>query len=356
MSGNLRRINYLIKEIWYYLFSQNATYRKRLNILKFLLNWKIQKSIKVNNFPYLIVLGSGPICNLKCKLCPSGQDRSGRTPGFLRKDVVEKVIEELSHYVYSVALYNWGEPLLHKKLFGYIRLLKKAKFKVYFSTNLNFFNDEICKEMIRSGVDEIIISLHGCSQNALNQYQVGSNFERVISNVKTIIEYRKSIGVNHPKLQWRFIVNRFNENETQKAYKMSKKIGFDSFVLGPLICDMGEELLLSPKEQYISAEPFLPINEKWSQYSYAKKAKKHIRKNCYWLYGLSTINWDGSVSPCCAVWNEKFDFGNILETSFKEIWNGKKYQLARSVINSNKKNTIPGLICYICKKNNAILY
>ncbi len=356
MSVFLRRINYLMKEMWYYLFSQDATYKKRFNFLKFLMNWKIQKSIKVKNYPYLLILGSGPVCNLKCKFCPSGQKRLGRTPGFLKEVVVKKIIEELSPYVYSIALYNWGEPLLHKKLFDYIRLLKKAKFKVYFSTNLNLFNAEIGKEMIKSGVDEVIISLHGYSQESLNKYQVGSNFERVIANVKKIVEFKKSIKVKHPKLQWRFIVNRFNEKEIIAASKMSKKIGFDSFVLGPLICDMDKELLLSPKEQYLSAKSFLPLNEKWSQYSYAKKAKKYIRKNCYWLYGLSTINWDGSVSPCCAVWNEKYDFGNILDTSFKEIWNGRKYQLARSVIKSKEKLGIPDLICYICKKNNAILY
>lgn len=70
---------------------------------------------------------------------------------------------------------------------------------------------------------------------------------------------------------------------------------------------------------------------------------------------MTTINWNGSVSPCCGYWDESYDFGNILDTNFKEIWNGKKYQLARRILKSRQNIEIPNLICFICKKNKAIL-
>jgi MoaA/NifB/PqqE/SkfB family radical SAM enzyme len=58
------------------------------------------------------------------------------------------------------------------------------------------------------------------------------------------------------------------------------------------------------------------------------------------------------VSPCCTLWYEKFDFGNIKDSSFKEIWNGEKYQKARR-LSRGDHISIYGHICYICKQNNA---
>ncbi|MFX1394279.1 MAG: radical SAM/SPASM domain-containing protein [Promethearchaeota archaeon] len=347
-----QRLKNLRKEIF---FSEVATNRKRWNAMKLLWNSKVQKSILLNHYPVSITLGTGPICNLRCKLCPVGQKRSERKIGFLTKEVVERVIDELAPYLYVVELYNWGEPLLNKHLFEYIRLIKEANIKIIISTNLNIFNDDICRELINSGLDLLIVSLDGCSQKSVEQIQKGSNYERVISNVKKIADYRNLIGVNHPKLQWRFVVTRFNENEVNKAYRISREVGFDAFELIKLKCDMGNELLWNARAQLLNIESYLPHDERLSKYNYDTGEKEVVKNNyCDWLWLSSVINWNGSVSPCPLVWDESFDFGNILETPFKKIWNGKKYQLARKIIRSNKFIERSSLICSICKKNNSI--
>lgn len=337
------------------IFHENVTKFKIWNYMKMQWNRKVKKSILLSNYPYYICLGTGPICNLRCNLCPEGQKRSGRKSGFLGKEVVERVIEELGPFLYVVELYNWGEPLLNKNLFEYIRLLEEANIHIMVSTNLNVFNDNICREIINSGLDTLIVSLDGCSQESVEQYQIGSNYERVISNVKKIVEYKKLRGVNHPVIHWRYIVNHFNENELKKAYKVYKEVGFDAFDIAPISCDMGREILWDQERQFSNVESYLPKNEFWSKYDYKNRSKKVQYNKCSWLWNSTVINWNGSVSPCYGVWKEAFDFGNILETSFKEIWNGKKYQLARRVIKSKESKLIPNLICSICKKNNAIL-
>ncbi len=358
MSVVKQRLNLLSDVSKQYLFSKYSTIKKRINLIKAIWNWKIRKPLILNNYPIQIILGTGPICNLNCFLCPSGQKAKGRKIGFLQKEVVLKVIDELGPYLFSVGLYNWGEPLLNKNIFDYIALLKKANILVSISSNLTIFNDSICKKLIQSGLDILIVSLHGCSDDSLNKYQKGGHFSQVISNVKKIQEYKKLKSKSHPKIIWRFKVTKFNEREIPQAQNLYKKIGFDKFEPSSISCDMGKELLWNNEEQFLNVEPFLPKNEYWSKYNYSERRKKFIRKNdCYWLWNFTTINWNGSVSPCCGVWYEKFDFGNILDTPFLKIWNGKKYQLARYII----KHDIPmnynsQLICELCKKNNAILY
>ncbi|MFX1453161.1 MAG: radical SAM/SPASM domain-containing protein [Promethearchaeota archaeon] len=347
---------YIKNRITGIIFSENGIdLKKRWNYIKMKWNSKVQKAILLNNYPTSISLGTGPICNLRCPLCPTGQKRSGRKIGFLTKEVVERVIEELGPYIFGLELYNWGEPMLNKNLFEYIRLLKEANLKVAVSTNLSIFNDNICREIINSGLDTLIVSLDGCSQESVERYQIGSNYERVISNVKKIKDYINLIGVNHPILRWRFVVTRFNENEIKNALRICKEVGFDFFELVKIKCDMGNELLWDVKTRFLNIEPYLPKYQWLSIYNYITGEIETYNHNyCSYLWSSTTINWNGSVSPCPTVWEEEFDFGNILETPFKKIWNGKKYQLARKIIKSNKPIEVPNLICSICKKNNAI--
>lgn len=63
---------------------------------------------------------------------------------------------------------------------------KKFKIKVSISSNLNHFNEKICSELTKSGVDHLLISLDGTSQESVNKYQVGNNFVEVVTNMKNL--------------------------------------------------------------------------------------------------------------------------------------------------------------------------
>jgi len=43
------------------------------------------------------------------------------------------------------------------------------------------------------------------------------------------------------------------------------------------------------------------------------------------------INPDGTVMPCCAVYDPKYNFGNILRDSLEEVWNNSYFLSARSI-------------------------
>jgi radical SAM protein with 4Fe4S-binding SPASM domain len=116
---------------------------------------------------------------------------------------------------------------------------------------------------------------------------------------------------------------------------------------------MGNELLLDDDEQFKNVSSWLPTNESLSFYDYTEKRKKKI-KTCRWLWLQSSVNWNGSISPCCAVWHEKYDFGNIRDNSFKKIWNSKKYMEARN-ISKQKITEAADNICSICYSNKSII-
>jgi len=335
------------------IFSENVTWKKSFNLFLAKIQWKILKNSKLISYPAALTICPGNLCNLNCVLCPTGQDDPGRHKGLLKLALFKKVMDECGPYLWELDLYNWGEPLLNKELFEMVKYAKAYKVRVAISTNLNHFNDSICSDLVLSGVDEVIVSLDGASQESVSRYQVGSNINKVIANIKKLANCKKKLDKKTPCITWRYLVNRFNECEIGDAKKLSREIGIDKLKFNKFRCDMGKELLLDNGEQFENVSSWLPTNESLSYYDYAGKKKKKI-KNCRWLWLQSSINWNGSVSPCCAVWHEKYDFGNIGDNPFKTIWNSAKYREARKLA-GKKDNKSTDNICGICYSNKSVI-
>ena len=337
-----------------YFLSEYATNRKRFNYVLIVLARKFKPS-RVFAYPIKLTVCPGTVCNLECALCPVGLKDKGREKGLMEFITFKKVIDECGPYLYKLDLFNWGEPLLNKKIFKMVRYAKKFKIKVTISSNLKYFNEEICSGLIKSGVDHLIVSLDGTSQESVNKYQVGNNYKEVVSHIKKLVKKKKELNSIKPFIQWRFLLNRYNENEIETAKALVKEIGVDKLEIAIFRCDMGNELFYNSEKQFESVQKWLPKGEALSMYDYSKKMKKATKiKECSWLWTQATVNWNGSVSPCCAVWYEKFDVGNINRDSFWKIWNNKKYQDARG-INRGEHINAPGNICKTCYLNNAAI-
>ena len=76
-------------------------------------------------------------------------------------------------------------------------------------------------EIVESGIDKLEVSLHGGSDESLDKHQRGSKFEQVVSNMKKIVDYKKSKGVKHPLIIWCYKVTRFNENEIEPPIRQA---------------------------------------------------------------------------------------------------------------------------------------
>ena len=335
------------------IFTKNSTLKKSYNLFLAKIQWKILKNSKVITYPTALTICPGNICNLHCSLCPTGQNDSGRGKGFLSLELFKKVMDECGPYLWELNLYNWGEPLLNKELFEMVKYSKNFKVNVSISTNLNHFNNSICSDLVLSGLDHVVVSLDGTSQESVSKYQVGNDFKKVVANIKKLTNCKRELNKTTPIITWRFLVNRYSENEIESAKRLSQEIGVDELKINKFRCDMGKELLFDKDEQFKNVSRWLPINESLSYYDYAKKRKKKIR-NCRWLWMQSSINWNGSVSPCCAVWHEKYDFGNIRDKSFKMIWNSAEYREARK-ISREKDIKSTDNICSICYTNKSII-
>lgn len=320
-------------------------FKKAANYLLTNINMVIRPEY-VFSYPTILIIDPGNICNLSCALCITGQKKSLRPPKLLALDDFKKIIDQLGKWAIQLDLYNWGEPFLNKDVFKMISYAKKADLRVELSSNLNYFNPQIAEETVRSGLDRLILSLHGATKKTTQKYMKGSNFNKVIKNLKLLMATKKRLKSKNPSITWRYVVCHYNELELEKADKLSKTLGVDYFEPVPLKLDVGFDPLVV-KNTIKKHGHWLPKNEKYRGYDPQAGKLLNNPKDCFWPWEIVAVNADATIQPCCVFTNPSFDFGNILKTPFRKIWNGRKYQTARKVI-KEKIKTDKTTVCGLC--------
>jgi MoaA/NifB/PqqE/SkfB family radical SAM enzyme len=316
----------------------NNNYLKR-KLINFLLN-KFEMRLKrkhLFSYPYYILIDPTNICTLRCPLCPTWQDSKERPKGKMEIQKYYKLLDEVGPYLFALALHNWGEPLLHPELPEMIRYAKRYNIIVGLSTNLNHLSDETAKKIAGSEIDIVVVSIDGVSQESYSRYRRGGNFEKVISNIEKLDSCRNP-GTKFPLLVWQFLVNRYNESEIDSAHRMAEKMGMQ-FIASPMRTDMRKELLLPLHERVREMKDWLPENPAYRKYAHEiKNGTKTRQATCKWLWNSTVINWDGSVSPCCGVFETKWDFQVCYDSRAKKeitlhkAWNSPRYKMARKLV------------------------
>jgi len=296
-------------------------------------------------YPSKISIESGNLCNLRCPLCPTGQQDKSAKKGFISFDIFKKVVDEIGLHLTLIRLYNWGEPMLNKDLLRMVNYAKERGIDIKISTNLSVeMKDDQIAALLKAGLGKIYISCNGASSESYLKYHVGGDFNLVMDNMKRLVQKKTEIPGCHTKLVWLFHVFKHNEHEIAAAKELAKKIGI-KIKISKMRPDMGKEVFETTQRALERDWAWIPDNPAYTVAS--TKQKKRI--GCMLPWTETMINWDGSVLPCCAVYSEKYAFGNILENSFEQIWNNEMYIAARKEILGIKNDR--QTICHICKRS-----
>ena len=305
-------------------------------------------STRLYYYPARITIESGNICNLRCPLCPTGQRNSSAKKGFLSFTDFKRFIDETGKNLLLIRLYNWGEPLLNKELVKMIEYANEKYIMVKISTNLSFpIEDSQAEALIKANLQKIYVSCDGASGSTYKTYHIDGDFNSVVSNMKLLIEKKMKLRNQYTDIIWLFHVFKHNEHEIEKARAMAKDMGI-KIAINKMRTDMGKEIFETAEKSIERDSKWLPENPEYNVFNMFEKKPKN-RFNCDLLWTETVINWDGSILPCCAVYNETHSFGNIKEDSFKNIWNNEKYISARKNILGRKSDI--KTICHICKTN-----
>jgi MoaA/NifB/PqqE/SkfB family radical SAM enzyme len=337
------KIHYLFLYKNYLSYLENFTFIKLSNALYNSYEYKLKK-IKLNSYPSAYGIDIGNFCNLKCPLCPTGKNNPNRKKKFMFFDEYKTIFDKIKKYAFVVNLYNWGEPFLNKDILKIIEYTKKNKVGVLLSTNLNYMTDEIIDSIIKLKLDKIVISLDGVSQETYGAYRKGGDFNKVMENLKKIIKRKKELNSKYPRIVWQYLISKKNEKDVGKAKELSKELGIKINFLymrtSQLIKKKGEKINEELVKEWVS-ENFKGTSEEASSTINTKGV-------CSYPFKYLFVNPEGTTSPCCALYDQKTDFGDLLKTDLKELWNNKKYVSARSRFSKKKPKEKVFTICDIC--------
>ena len=95
------------------------------------------------------------------------------------------------------------------------------------STNAHYLNDENARRTVESGLDRLIISLDGTTQEVYSQYRMGGDLEKVLAGAANIVKWKKKLKSKTPYVFFQFLVVRPNEHQLQEAKELAEKTGVD---------------------------------------------------------------------------------------------------------------------------------
>lgn len=264
-------------------------------------------------------------CNLRCPECPSGLRSFTRPTGMLGENLFKKTIDELSETLTYLIFYFQGEPFLNPKFLELVKYASDRKIYTATSTNAHYLNDSMAKRTVESGLDRLIISIDGTTQETYQSYRVGGKLEKVIDGTKNIIKWKKKLNSKTPHVIFQFLVVKPNEHQIKEVYKLANTLGVD---------EVG--LKTAQIYDYKNGSPLIPSQDKYARYAKQKdgsyKIKNTMVNSCWKMWHSCVITWDGLVVPCCFDKDAHHRLGDLKTNNFSLLWKSKKYNNFRAAL------------------------
>ena len=337
----------------------NFNYRDGINFISKCSPARVSNALKILSSYYLSRLTSNtrpwgmPVsisvepttsCNLRCPECPSGLRSFTRATGMLDQRLFNQLMEELHQVIWYLILYFQGEPYLHPQFFDLIKAASSRNIYTATSTNAHYLGGENARKTVESGLDRLIISIDGTTQETYQSYRVGGKLEKVIEGTKEVIRWKKKLNSSTPHLIFQFLVVKPNEHQISEVKELAKSLGVN---------EVGFKT--AQIYNYQHGSPLIPENSRYSRYrensdgSFSIKNK--LLNHCWKMWHSCVITWDGQVVPCCFDKDASHPMGDLKTESFKKLWFGEKYTKFRSQLTKARSKVD---ICSNCTEGTKV--
>ena len=290
----------------------------RIKFLKYRFRWNhLPKFHLVSRFPTHVDIETTNKCNLRCIMCP----HSFPTPEFRKSlgsmdvELARRIIDEGSRKGLASIKLNWrGEPLLWKAhLAETIRYAKDhGIIDIIMNTNGLLLDDELSRDIVASGLDLIVFSIDGNSEETYGEIRKGGNFDRLVYNIERFLNIRNSMGLSKPLVRVQMVKMDSNIHEVNEFIgrwdPLVDSITFQDYT------NRGED-----------TERLRPDKESF---------EKAGRRACPQIWQRIIVTWDGKVAMCCRDWESENVLGKLDYTVGKDLeyfWRGEKLNKIRGL-------------------------
>ncbi len=263
-------------------------------------------------YPSIYQIETTNTCNIRCIMCP--WPGMARKKGHMNFDLFQNIIHQAKgNRNRLIILHHFGEPLLHPEIVRFINYAEKFM-DTLISTNAVNLTKEKAKEILRSELSYITISINGVDEHTYFEVTQKKYFDKVVSNVISFLQLRQQYG--NTKLQVNLQMIKMNNTRQQ----------IDDFT----------EFWKNQGAEQIHIKNF----DTWAgQIEPMKKLARpddHFRSSndrrypCKYLWDNIVILWDGRVVPCCRDYDGKEILGDLNKQSLGEVWRGDQLYKLRA--------------------------
>jgi radical SAM protein with 4Fe4S-binding SPASM domain len=178
---------------------------------------------------------------------------------------------------------------------------------------------------VESGLDRLIISVDGTTQETYAQYRIGGNLETVLEGARNVVRWKKTLKSSTPLIIFQFLVVRPNEHQIDEIHRLAREIGVDEV-----------KLKSAQVYDYQHGNPLIPSLDRYARYRQTASGdwvvKHALTPHCWKLWHSCVITWDGVVVPCCFDKDAQYRLGDLKTSAFRSLWHSPAYDAFRRSI------------------------
>jgi len=229
------------------------------------------------------------------------------------------IIDRISSLFTAVTFVRTGEPLVNDGILDMIAKARASGLIVTLNSNLATLDRDFIRALLQAGPHRITTTLISADAEGYNSKQVGASFDQTVSNITEICHGRQEAGRAFPIVEVQLIANQRSVRQVDEFARIVERIGCDIAYVKPMRVD----LLRHDDEYRRILVDDLPLGHQVCNYEAGPSGELRLKypgpcpQNDYIF-----VSVDGDVFPCLFAPGHIEAYGNLLEQSFEEVWNG----------------------------------
>ena len=186
------------------------------------------------NMRYLAVnLDPVMACNFRCKMCYfTDADYVKTLKGQLKDKELDRIAKVIFKRALKLQIGCGTEPTLYKNLVRIVELGKTHKVPyISLTTNANLLDEEKISALLKAGLDEFTISLHGVNKTSYENFMKNGSYEK-FQNVFNI--FKKLKQDHNFKVRINYTFNKDNFYELRSFFDHFDGKSFDILQIRPI--------------------------------------------------------------------------------------------------------------------------
>jgi len=296
------------------------------------------------------------LCNLQCKECSVHLIRDVVKPIPMSRSTLDRVADQVFPYVGDVNFAALAEPWMSPVIEDAIDLARARGVPfLQMISNAMLLTERRARKLIDVQFDRVSVSTDAATPETYSKIR-GTNFEKVVKNVRRLRDLKARLGSRKPMLKFNFVMMRTNLREMPDMVDLAHELGAEMIDfrlpfllerqriaderpnLDPRLMD---EMILKTRERMealgLAVEQLPETNADRRARGYRSPSielnpgpRSDRTPHCDAPWGFLVIWPTGDVHPCCSPFMLGGPpMGNLARETFAQILTGPAYDRLR---------------------------